>query len=404
MRAYKKILREVDDSRQEIIDFLVSLIQIPSINPPGNEEEVAAIIEEKLTKSGIDVKRVVAEQGRPNIIGRVRGTEGTHLLLFNGHMDVVPIGDMGKWWVDPFGARIIDGKVYGRGACDMKGGLAAMMMAGVILRRLDIPLGGDLILTAVVDEEMGGAMGTRYLVEKGLRADAAVVGEPSFDRMTIAHMGNLSLKLISTGKAVHASVPHLGVNAVEKMAKVLLALNEMKLRHVPHRLFQDGPTIAVGTTINGGVADNTIPDYCEATVDVRTLPGMSETEIIGEVKHLIGELKKDDDAIDVKIESHSWAESVEISEGETIVETVSDVVARITGKKPPIASANQTFDGRYLINEAGIPTVAFGPGNGKCGNAHGANEWVGTDDIIMATKIYAITAVEFLGAGKLADD
>lgn len=395
MDTQKRILAHIP--RKDVVDLLSELVQTPSANPPGEEKEISQLVAAKLRGIGIQVQQVAAEPHRPNVIATLKGIGNGTSLVLNTHMDTVPPGDREDWTFDPFSAEIKDGKLYGRGACDNKGSLTAMIIAAKALREADITLEGDLMLTAVVDEETGGEKGTQYLVEKHLiKGDMAIAcGVSNLDTIYTASRGGIRLEIITKGKLAHAAMPHLGINAVEKMAKVILAVKELKLKHTPHKLL-GGPTIAPGTMIEGGVKTNMIPNTCKASFDIRTVPGQSFDEVLNEIRECLDQLKQSDPQLHTDIRVLRLTEPAEISEDEEIVQVARNVTTRITGKKPMITGIPGATDARFLINRARIPTIVdFGPG--KLDQCHVANEHIEIDQVVAAAGIYALIALEVCG-------
>lgn len=395
MDIEKRVLDQI--SRKEVVELLRELVQTPSVNPPGEEKEISQLVSARLKQMGIEVQSVAVDPHRPNIVGRLRGIDHGTSLILNTHMDTVPPGDRKDWTFDPFSAEIKNNKVYGRGSCDNKGSLTAMIMAANALQKADVKLKGDLLLTAVVDEETGGEKGTKYLVDEGLiKGDMGIAcGVSNLDKIYTASRGGIRLEIITKGKLAHAAMPHLGVNAVEKMAKVILAVKELKLKHRPHRLL-GGPTIAPGTLIEGGVKINVIPNTCRSSFDIRTVPGQSFDRILDEIKECLHDLRQTDSEIKADIRVLRLTEPAEISEKEGIVQVARDATTYVTGKKPQIAGIPGATDARFLINQAGIPTIVdFGPG--KLDQCHVANEHIEIDQVVAAAKIYALIVLKACG-------
>ena len=218
--------------KKELIDLTRKLIQIPTENPPGKEKEALQFLKPLLSRMGFRVKNVLSPKGRWNIIAERRWGKGGRTLLFNGHLDVVPPGDLSLWRYPPFQGRLERGRIYGRGASDMKGGVASFLQAVSLIDRSKMELSqGSLILHLASDEESHGHHGTGFLSQKGLiKGDAVLVGEPTGLDPVIAQKGALWFRISTFGKSAHGSSPHLGVNAISKMMKVVDRLNSM-----PHR-------------------------------------------------------------------------------------------------------------------------------------------------------------------------
>ena len=306
-----RISEAVEASRTELIALVRDLVRIPSENPklvdtpPGGEAAVQDRVAAALQEIGCELDRWDALPGRPDLVGTIRGAGGGRSLAVNGHIDVVPAGDPAEWPHDPWGAELHDGAIWGRGACDMKGGVAAMIHAATILHRLGLRLKGDLFIESVIDEETGGP-GTRSTIERGYRPDFAVVAEPTdltifpveggleWLRVTIVgRSGHSALRY----KTVHAGGQGSAVNALEKGAKILAAVQDLERAWAVRKVH---PLMPAGiTTINPGVmaagsgggqdgmpnvmtAVSTLPDYCSLELSLKYLPSEKTEEVRAE--------------------------------------------------------------------------------------------------------------------------
>ena len=338
---------------------------IESVNPdlvaggPG-EVAIAGFVAAWLRDAGLEVSMLEPVPGRPSVVGMVRGSGGGQSLMLNAHMDTVGAGGMES----PFAPRVADGRVYGRGAYDMKGSLAAIMLAA--RRARDLKLKGDLIVTAVADEEVA-SLGTSAVLER-FRADAAIVTEPTELRLCLAHKGFVWLEVATTGVAAHGSRADLGVDAIANMGTVLSGVRDLdqRLRSGPrHPLLGTGSIHA--SLIEGGQEMSTYPARCVVKLERRTIPGEDGREIEG-AKVLLerppSELRPD--------------------------HPVSVAVAEAAGH-PDVIGAAYWMD-MALTNAAGIPTVAFGPaGEG----AHADVEWVNVASVERCVAVY-LRAAELL--------
>ncbi len=364
-----------------IVEVLRNLIKTKPVNPPGREEEAALVIKEELEKLGAKTILDYVKPKRPNIIG-IFGKKNLKetTLLFNGHTDVVPPGP--NWTVDPFKAVVKNGRVYGRGAVDMLGGLAATL--GAIKAVIDSghEFKGKLIYTAVVAEETGGD-GAIKLVKDGIKADYAYVSEPSNLEIRIAERGLIWFKIRCIGEAAHASTPHLGVNAIEVLAKALLAVKDIKYDYEPHKLL-GYHTFNIGL-IKGGVKTNIVAPECEATVDIRTPPSLSFKTVEEKVR---ATLKVFEEIYGVKFELQvaAKAEPFELDKNSKIVKFTCKVFREALNMEPKLGGMFGVTDGRFFI-KAGIPTIILGPGPEE--NAHKADEYVEIDSLIKLAKLYA---------------
>ncbi len=401
MSIQKRFVERVDSLSDELVELTREMILVPSENPPGDEREISELVKQKLVSLGLEVELVEPNPKRVNTLGILRGRGGEKNFLFNGHYDTVPTGNLEFWSVDPFKGAVKNGKIYGRGSGDEKGAIASMIIAAKALQETGISLKGNLLIHAVADEETGSKYGTGYLVEKEYESkknvDMAVVGEASvYDNKIYARTavrGLLWIKIIVRGKSVHSSRPQNGVNAVLKMAKILLALDEYKLSSKPHELLPE-PTIAPGTIIRGGIKENIVPELCEATCDIRIIPGMTTEGILKEMRAVIDSLKKKDRAINAEVVPiSSWPPS-EISTSEEVFKTAKNAVKAVTGYELASRGFSGSNDTSWLTNNAHIPAMAFCPGDNHMSGAHGADEWVSIDRLLDFSKIYGLMAIE----------
>ena len=385
MEPVKRISEEVDKNKDETVRLVQELVRIPSFSGDAHGlSRIAQVISGEMSRNGFSIQLIEAEEGLTNVIGKYQGSNNAPWILFNGHTDVVPVQRDEDWIVEPFSAEIKDGRIYGRGACDMKGGLAAMLAAPKIVFSLFPEYKGNIILTATVDEEIGGFKGMKYIVEQGIKADMGIVCEPTDLKIVNVCKGLLWLKLRTKGKSAHGGMPEHGINAVYKMAKILNRLEDYDFKQAPHE-FLGKPTINIGC-ITGGARPNIVPDSCEAEIDIRYLPNQNRQEIIDELKELISELKREDYQIDAEIDIIRYRSSVEISKAEKVIQTIMEAFGEVMGNHPEFRGMVTPADSEYLVN-AGIPSVMFGPGADQL--AHTTNEWIAIDEILNAVKIYA---------------
>jgi acetylornithine deacetylase/succinyl-diaminopimelate desuccinylase family protein len=390
-------------SREAVLDLLHKLVRIPSINPPGEEAAVAEFIDRFLKDLGLSVRRVVTDEGRHNVIARLPGSTGKPIFLFNGHMDVLPAGP--GWEKDPFGGDVIDGKLYGRGSVDMKAGLASIIMAVETMVRNEVPLRGDVLITAVSDEVGGGYQGTGYLVKHGeIQADMAVVAEPTGRDIRIAHRGDCWFEIKALGKSAHSGRPHLGVNAISKMARLIQMLEEELapvLSKKKHWILPS-PTISVGR-IEGGAKVNMVAGECRIELDRRTLPGESQEEIRAELQAVVDRAQKELN-IPFEVNQFMMVEPAEISPEAQIVQECKKAYLHIMGEEPNIGCTAGFEDAHFLINDAKIPTAMFGPywstedpTQPFFTTSGSPYEHVDIDSVVGATKIFAQMILNIVG-------
>jgi succinyl-diaminopimelate desuccinylase len=388
-----KVIRHIHTD--EIVEFLSELVRTPSINPPGDEQGVAEVVGKRLRREGITFAFQEVAPNRPNVIARLPGSSSKPVLLFNAHMDTVPSGDLNAWAVDPLAAEVRDGKLFGRGATDDKGGLACMVMAAVALKRAGIDLKGDLVVAAVVGEETGG-LGTQHLLDSGLEADMAIVGEWSTPtRIALGYRGRIGLELVTHGRAAHASRPASGVNAIDMMTELVLpALKKLKLDYQRSDFFMvKEPTLNIGT-IQGGTKTNVVPDLCRVTVDMRLMPGQISRQVCQQIEESLNQLQRHHDNLRVDLHVSGTIEPFVTSPDEKLVRVLSKAIRQVTGTSPEYFGKSGTSDANLLVHRACIPALAYGPGNPS---GHGPNEYVDLAHLAPVTQVYALTALAICG-------
>jgi succinyl-diaminopimelate desuccinylase len=379
--------------KKELIDLTTRLVQISTENPPGNEKAAAQFLKPLLSKMGFKIKTILSPKGRWNIVAERRWGKGGRTLIFNGHMDVVPAGNPSQWKFPPFRGTLSKGRIYGRGASDMKGGIASFIHALSTIERSKMRLRqGAVVLHLVSDEESHGRQGMGFLTQKeGIRGDAALVGEPTDLQPVIAQKGALWLRISTLGKSAHGSRPHLGVNAVEKMMKLMERLNSIPLE-TEHPLLGK-PTLNVGT-IQGGTKINIVPDRCEIEADRRILPGEKKEEVLEKMKETLDSLRSRDPFFQYRIEEIDFAEPSEVNPEEEIVKIAVDAIQEVMGKKPSLRAFSGFTDSRFYINQCHIPTLIFGPG--EVDQSHTTDESVEVEALVQAARIYGLIVANYL--------
>jgi succinyl-diaminopimelate desuccinylase len=361
------------------------VIRIESTNPPGNERDLANFLADFFSKAGLEPEMYEFDEKRANLITRIKGTGEKPGLIFSAHMDTVPAGEV-DWKYPPFSGTLHDGKIYGRGAADMKSGLAAMAEAATILAKTDFSPKGDLIVAFTYDETHG-LQGAKHLIDEDhLEGTGAVlISEPSTLDVFIAEKGALWLKCRAEGKTAHTSMPQLGRNAIFEMTRFLSRFEkEFNIVDVDHPLLGTG-TFTVGT-IKGGVTINVIPDVCEAELDIRLVPGQDHIEIIDRVKAIAGDT--------IEVELIDWKEPVESDPDSEIVDIALNAVGDITGQPRAPKGVSYFTDGAILANRLNIPMVNIGPAD--TGMTHQPNENVEVSRLVQAVKIYLLIASWYL--------
>jgi succinyl-diaminopimelate desuccinylase len=395
----------------EMTAFLQTLVRTPSVFLPGvdgaSEEAVARLIYDQLCAWGWEVRWEEVAPGRPNVIAELSGSLGDHagspLLLMEGHTDVVTPGDRTAWSDDPFGGAIIGRRIYGRGAVDMKGGVAAMIYAARAIQLAGAPFCGRLRLLIPVDEE-GMMLGIKHMVAHGHAAGAmgAIICEPEGREVCVAQKGSLRLRLISYGRIAHGAMPFKGVNALTGMvrwlAKVLDLEAELNADHGAHPLLGPSfisPTVARAPLSGDASQINCLPDCCDAFLDIRSVPAVSHLALIARIRALAEELRAQHPAYRFDLEVIDDRPATEVPPDHPIVQAISAAHAQVYGEAPPLGGVPGSTDGTILTRDAGVPVVVYGPGDKWL--PHQPDEHVDLDEVERAARVYIIAALKLLG-------
>ena len=412
-----RVLAEVARAADEIVDFAARLVKIPTVNPPGDEYEACAnLIGDQLRAHGADVDLLPAigrvehtpQHPRINVIGRLAGSGSGPAIHLNGHFDVVPTG-LG-WTRDPFGGEIVDGRLYGRGSCDMKAGIAAAVFAVEAIRRAGIKSAAPIEVSGTVDEESGGFAGVAWLAENGLlsreRTRAVIIPEPfGVDRVCIGHRGVYWFEVIAEGRIAHGSMPYLGINAIEGMS-YLLDLVRDELGPALFGRVTTMPVVPEGSrhaTINingidGGQPVDDIPspcvaDRCRAVFDRRFLmeEGLERTR--AEIAALVRKAQSRMPDVKFSIEDRLIFEPTRTPEDAPVIGALTDAIRQVTGRDAALVASPGTYDHKHVARIARVPhCVAYGPG--QLDLAHQPDEYCSVDDILAATKVLALAVMK----------
>ena len=379
----------------EVVRFARALIAARSENPGGTEDQAAAVAGDLLADLGAAPRVVRGEADRPSVVARI-GEPDRPSLAWNGHLDTVPAGSHDTWSQPPFAGEIVEGRLIGRGACDMKGPIASALAAAAAIRRAGLELGGAFHLHLAADEELAGLHGTKVLWDRGfLDQDAAIVGEPSDLQLGLAERGGAWITATAFGRAAHGSQPDLGVNAITSMARFLLRLPE-GLPDREHPLV-GRPTINAAL-IDGGSAPNVVPDRCTVDIDRRILPGETDPdEVLAPLLAVADAIRAEHPEVELDLRLREWTDAAEAPRDSDIAAIARAAVTAETGSPPLDVGFTGITDARFYINGAAIPTVILGPGSLRV--AHTADEWVSVDDLVAAARAYARIVVGFLGTG-----
>lgn len=346
---------------------------------------------------GLGVPYVVREeQGKAYNIRAEVGGEGPSIVL-NSHLDVVPPGDLQKWLTPPFEPQLVDGKVYGRGTCDAKGSAAAMVAAFLRLYDQRHSLQGRVILSLVGAEEIGG-LGVVREIEMGLSASAAIVGEPTQLTPHVGHKGRMVIEVTTRGKPAHSSNPDAGVNAISKMARLIPLFDALhnEVQRKSHPLL--GTASSAVTRIQGGVAVNVVPGECTIQMDRRLLPGETPEQALEAYHAIVEQAKANDPELVAEVTLLQAKEPAE-TEGTQLPSLMTAVAQEVLGRPVQIAGFPATCDMTHLVNDGGIPTVIFGPGD--LGLAHQYNEYLPVNELYLAAEVYYRACLKWTNSGEL---
>lgn len=417
----RRILNAIDASSEELIELLGRLLATDSQNPPGDCTQVARVIGDYLTAHQVSNEVISAGDGRDNVVSS-RPAEGPRHLVLAGHSDTVPVGDVSRWSFSPFAGDVVDGYARGRGASDMKGGLAGIIFVYALLHTLDVPLAGSLTLAATADEETGGAGGAPWLLDRGVlkEATSAIIAEPAErTHPTIGQKGSNWFKLTIWGKPGHGSLqPVHGVSANLLGARAVLALQ--KLWDMPADPPEDvqpliasskrfaeereGYTPGVGevfshVTVNigrivGGVSPNVVADTCEIDVDTRVPIGIERQAVVDRVQELLAE-----EGIEATISPLGFTSEPNYTlPSEPVVATLVDVLRELTGDPEADGVLQWASSDARAFRQHNIPVLQYGPA--VLNTIHGIDERVKVDDVILAAKVYALSVLRYLGVSE----
>jgi putative selenium metabolism hydrolase len=379
--------------------FLEELVRIPSLST--HEDAMATRLANEMQRVGF---ADVWTDRIGNVIGRVGSGQGPKLVL-NGHMDIVDVGEAARWTHPPYDGVVKDGVLYGRGACDMKGGLAAMVYGVKALLDAGMEPAGDLYVVGVVQEEPCEGCAMRVLVEEGgIRPDYVVLGEPSNLQVRVGHRGRLEMKVTVRGKAAHASAPSLGSNAIQNAARLIFGIELLAARLATDPFLGQG-TLAVTEIESQAASRNAVPDRCVFYIDRRLTLGETERKALAEVQNIINTEEVDAQVAVTEYLGTSYSgydcrarnafPAWVMPEDHHLVQTTVRSIRETLGYRPRLGRWDFSTDGTYTAGVANIPTVGFGPGEERY--AHTQDEQIRLNDVVDAARVYARLAVELLG-------
>jgi succinyl-diaminopimelate desuccinylase len=424
---YDRVLKEL--KKDELVRFTREILRIPSVRRTGEyEEKVALYVARYLEEMGLKVTVQEVEPGSPNVIAVLEGGEKGPCLMFEAHTDVVTEGESTEWKHGPFDGKVIRNRIYGRGACDTKGNLAAAVMAVKAIQASRIPFKGKILLGILVDEE-GLMTGVKHFIRKGWAkgVNAAIICEPEENHLCITQKGALRAEVVVTGRMSHGAMPLAGLNPVVPMVSILDKVRRLEEEEIA-RLGKDAflgypsftPTV-IQAPVRGEPQLNVVPYQCRALLDIRTVPGQEHGELKRRLARIVkGEEKAVNESLrdgtlgmlreslkkglskDLRIEAaldvfedRPWTKT---AMDEPVVRAMARAFRKLTGKDPVYDGVPGATDGTFLNAWEGVPVITTGAGDRMV--PHQKNEWVSIDELYLTAQLYALSALEFLNASR----
>ncbi|SES91673.1 succinyl-diaminopimelate desuccinylase [Oceanobacillus limi] len=394
---------------ERVVSLTQQLVRIPSVyrpeDPDGNEQKAATFVANYLKNiDGIDVHVEEVAPGRPNVIGVVDSGKPGKTLLFEGHTDVVTEGDRSAWKYDPFGAEIVDGRMYGRGTNDTKGNLACMVTAVQSILEDEEAFTGKIILCIPVDEE-SLMLGIKDFIKNGWAddVDGAIICEPEENQLCVAQRGALRIKITVHGKMAHGAISWSGINPNWRMARIITALENLEKEeqeiHGEHEYLKwpsITPTI-LQAPVTGDAQINVIPDRCMTTLDIRTIPSQDHDALIGKIEKIFSDLQEQDPNFKAEYEVIDNRPATETSKEDPVVTATYKAVKDVLKVEPKYNGVPGATDGTFL-HIHGVPIVTIGAGDRDI--PHQINEYVDIKELGETTQIYRKAALNFLNGEK----
>ena len=397
----QRVMDYLDAHRDEIISFMQRLIQTRSVT--GDESEIGRLLAEECSKDGLEAEIVEPAENRTSVVARYKGTMGEPRVMVYSHIDTVPPGDPDQWKHPPFSATIANGQMWGRGTADNKIATCAVTMAFRAIRSLGIRLKGDIVFVHVADEEKGGVYGFRNILDEGYAegVDYLFYGHGgSREHIGIAANGSVSVVITVKGRAAHTQSLEDGINAVVKASELIQRYTELadevnsRIYHLPGTDTVMRSRFSINKC-SGYVATNCVPDRCEVIIDRRVTPAEDIRRVEEEIRRVLEEFKEDDPDFDAEM-SFDPRMDVSVSPADSeIVRSFQRAAEKVVGFAPKPRGGSHSSDHGYFVTKHGRPVASYGIGGL---GTHMANEHIAVEDIILTTKVYALTMLDLLGA------
>ncbi|MEM8862418.1 MAG: M20 family metallopeptidase [Chloroflexota bacterium] len=396
-------LNLIDDD--QLISWIQELSRINSVWRPNEglgEEEAARWVEARCQEIGLETHFEVVEPGRPNVIALLNGAAGGRTLMFEGHTDVVTEGDPEAWTYPPFSATIADGKIFGRGANDMKAGLVCAIVATKAIKESGLKLNGRILIGAVCDEE-GDMIGIKHFVDNGWadEVDAAIICEPEENHLCITQKGVMWLKVTINGVMSHGAMPLTGVNSAYPMARFLTLVHSLEEREIARfgkNEYLGTPSITptiLRSPVAGEPQKNVMPGATQTILDFRLIPGQQPDKLVEQIRTMLEAVTAVDPRLTFDLEQLEVRHPTKTERDELVVTTLASAWTDLNDCPPTYGGVPGSTDGTILNARKGIPIVTSGPGDIYI--PHHIDEWVSIDEIKMAARLYVLAAIRYCG-------
>jgi len=394
----ERVFKDVEKHFDFYLEMFQSMIRIPSVNPSKEgEKKLAHFVLKIMKKLNMEVTQIEPEKNRVSNLATLKGENGIKTLLFNSHLDTVPIGDIEDWQYPPFDAVIADNRIWGRGSKDCKLGIASSLAALESIQRSGIKLKNNYMITTTADEETGGHLGIHQFIKQGLiKADWCIYGEGDRKTITTGARGACQLEITVKGESAHTGKKSLGRNAIKDMAVVIQAIDSLSFPDCePHPNVPGNPVASVNM-IQGGIKENIIPNKCKIVVDSRFPPNYDSQKVLATVERTLNQIRASNPyngGIQVEAKPLLIIRPYSVNNQEPIVLYLSEAIKEVLHFKPEAKGMFASSDARWIYLDAQIPTVNYSLGNDS---GHRANEYVRIQDYKDNIKIYALLALMLL--------